>query len=77
MENGRPVVIERLSEDLRRREQALLQLRTSRGAEASVFPKDRQRSLIEEGLALIREDRLVLTRSGRLRADAIAVHLME
>jgi hypothetical protein len=32
---------------------------------------------VDEGLAQLREGRLVLTRSGRLRADAIAVHLME
>ena len=75
MADGRRVEMESLTPELRSREQALLELRTSRGADKSVFSPEQWRPLIEEGLAVAKKDRVVLTREGRLRADEIAVYL--
>ena len=75
MADGRRVEMESLTLELRSREQALLELRTSRGADKNVFAPEQWRPLIEEGLAVAKKDRVVLTREGRLRADEIAVYL--
>lgn len=75
MENGHRVDMESLSPSLRAREQALLELRTGMGAKTESFARESWLPLIENGLAVEQDDRLVLTREGRLRADEIAVHL--
>ena len=75
MADGRRVEMESLSAELRAREQALLELRTSRGTAADFFRFEQWKPLVEHGFAVFENDRLVLTREGRLRADEIAVHL--
>lgn len=76
MAGGRRVEIESLTREQRAREQALLELRTSRGADAGVWEPEECRPLVEHGLATLKDGRLVLTREGRLRADEIAVQLL-
>lgn len=75
-ENGTRVMLESLTPGQRAREQALLELRTSRGARAGEFTSEQMTPLLEDGLASLQDGRLILTRAGRLRADEIAVHLL-
>jgi oxygen-independent coproporphyrinogen-3 oxidase len=76
MAGGRRVALETLSPGQRTREQALLELRTSRGADARAFDPGQWEPLVEHGLAVLKDQRLVLTHEGRLRADEIAVQLI-
>jgi oxygen-independent coproporphyrinogen-3 oxidase len=73
---GKHVAIESLTPGERVKEQALLELRTSRGADAGRFSSGQLTPLVEAGLASLQNGRLILTRAGRLRADEIAVHLI-
>jgi oxygen-independent coproporphyrinogen-3 oxidase len=71
---------ELLSEDDRRVEQVLLELRLADGLDLTVLTPTEQRrvpDLVARGLAELRGDRVVLTLSGRLLADGVVRDLLD
>lgn len=70
---------EELTEDRRRTERFGLELRTRRGLPVALVQPDQKRmlqTLAEEGLLLIRDEHIILTRHGKPLVDSIAVALM-
>lgn len=73
-----PVIgeIEALSFGMRRTERIALGLRTDQGIAEELISTEDARDLIDAGLLSRRRDRLVLTRNGRMVADAVAEELI-
>ncbi|HET9423045.1 MAG TPA: radical SAM family heme chaperone HemW [Nocardioides sp.] len=70
---------ELLDEETRRVERVLLELRLSEGLELAVLDRPGREAVpgvVDRGLALVEQDRLVLTREGRLLADGVVRELL-
>ncbi|HET7682834.1 MAG TPA: radical SAM family heme chaperone HemW [Marmoricola sp.] len=68
---------ELLDDDTRRLERVLLEVRLREGLPLSVLPDEaRIEGVVADGLADVARDRLVLTRRGRLLADAVVRRLL-
>ena len=68
-----------LSEEDRRTERVMLELRLAEGLALTVLTDDersRVASVVSDGLAEVRDGRLVLTLTGRLLADGIILRLL-
>lgn len=63
---------ETLSEDIRQSEKIAFSLRTNRGVDRHLLPKDKAEDFAAHGLLTLKNDRWQLTRRGRLLADAVA-----
>ena len=61
-----------------RAERIALELRTSRGLKSEILGHSRKKvaELVDEGLVVTRDDRIVLTDKGKLLADSVASHLL-
>ena len=67
---------ERLDPETRALERVLLEVRLRDGLPLSLVPSERAAVVVEDGLAERHDDRLVLTRRGRLLADAVVRTLL-
>ncbi len=68
---------ERLDDDTRHLERVLLEVRLSDGLPLSLVDTGRVDDVVGRGLGVRRDERLVLTRQGRLLADAVVRDLVD
>ena len=66
-----------LDAETRRVERVLLEVRLRDGLPLELVPAERVAAVVADGLALVEGDRLVLTRRGRLLADAVVRDLLD
>ncbi len=63
---------EALSDGTRQSEQIAFSLRTNRGVDQGLVPKNKAEDFVAIGLLVLNDDRWQLTRKGRLLADSVA-----